>query len=208
MKDQDPRISFFDQCAEHWDHHGPPPEEMIARLEQLLPMLNLGRGEDLLEVGCGTGSMTAWLAKTVTPGRVVAMDFSPAMLAKARSRGTNADFVELDICSTRASDRLGERKFTTVLCLNVFPHFRDPVMALQNIRRSMQPDGKLIVLHLVGREHLHAIHANAGEAVRHDRLLQEEEWSSLLDQTGFQRVQLTDQPNFFLLIAKHNRSAT
>jgi len=73
-------------------------------------------------VGCGTGQITGWLAARVKPGRVMAADFSPAMLAQARGRGLHADFVLLDICR----DGPVRRRFDVVLCFHSFLHFRDP----------------------------------------------------------------------------------
>ncbi len=44
-------------------------------------------GNALIEVGCGTGQLTRWLADRVRPGRVVAIDFSPRMIEKASAAG-------------------------------------------------------------------------------------------------------------------------
>ncbi|HEY7142278.1 MAG TPA: class I SAM-dependent methyltransferase [Methylomirabilota bacterium] len=41
-------------------------------------------GRDVLELGCGTGKNTAWLAKRART--VIGLDFSPGMLAKAQQR--------------------------------------------------------------------------------------------------------------------------
>lgn len=55
------------------------------------------RGRDVLEVGCGTGKNTAWLAEAART--VLALDFSPGMLARARARITaaNVTFVQHDV---------------------------------------------------------------------------------------------------------------
>src|SRR6185503_5740161 len=51
-----------------------------------------------IEVGCGTGRNTEWLAERA--GEIVALDFSGQMLAKARRRVTNprVRFVQHDAC--------------------------------------------------------------------------------------------------------------
>ena len=83
----DPRIAFFDQLAPIWDAECSRPEEMLRRLEALDGELGLAPGLDLLEIGCGTGLISGWLAGRVHPGRVVAADFSAAMLEQAKQRG-------------------------------------------------------------------------------------------------------------------------
>lgn len=56
-------------------------------------------GRDVLEIGCGTGKNTEWIAEHAAS--VTAMDLSPEMLERARSRvtSTNVHFVEHDIQS-------------------------------------------------------------------------------------------------------------
>ena len=52
---------------------------------------------DVLEIGCGTGKNTAWLAERARS--VIALDFSSGMLAQARGRvrSDNVTFVEHDV---------------------------------------------------------------------------------------------------------------
>jgi malonyl-CoA O-methyltransferase len=58
-------------------------------------------GADVLEIGCGTGKNTVWLVERARA--VMAMDFSPGMLAKARERvgervgAASVQFVEHDV---------------------------------------------------------------------------------------------------------------
>jgi demethylmenaquinone methyltransferase / 2-methoxy-6-polyprenyl-1,4-benzoquinol methylase len=56
----------------------------------------LGRGQSALDVACGSGRLTAELARRSGIGRVVGLDFSPGMLAKARVDNPWLEFVEGD----------------------------------------------------------------------------------------------------------------
>lgn len=57
----------------------------------------LGRGGSALDVACGSGKLTAELAKIAGPrGRVVGIDFSPEMLSVARRGHPSIEFVEGD----------------------------------------------------------------------------------------------------------------
>ena len=82
----DPRVEFFGGLAERWDEVGQNPSATVARLAELSGLLQLKPGTDLLEVGCGTGQITGWLAEQVAPGKVVAVDFAEAMLQQARRK--------------------------------------------------------------------------------------------------------------------------
>ncbi len=193
----DPRIRFFDDHAAKWDSYGPPIEQVLARLEALRPLLGVVPGTDVLEIGCGTGRVTAWLAEAVAPGRVSAIDFSPAMLELARERDIDAEFRLADACA----DELGQAAFDLVFCMHVFPHFRDPAGALRRIASALRPGGRLLVLHLIGRQTLNVIHRDAGGPVAPDHLPDPERWRAMLPAAGLALVELIDQPDLFLVAA-------
>jgi SAM-dependent methyltransferase len=194
----DPRIAFFDHHAPTWDQTGPDPASTLRRLQELNGQLGLRAGLDVLEVGCGTGQITRWLADLVKPGKVVAADFSPAMLAQARERGLDADFVLMDICGEGAV----QRQFDVVLCFHSFPHFRDPAAALRQIARHLKPGGQLMVLHLVGSAQLNAFHHKVGGPVGHDRLPPASQWPELLRPAGLRFTEAVDREDLFLLKAE------
>jgi SAM-dependent methyltransferase len=194
----DPRIAFFDRHAPTWDQTGPDPAATLRRLQELNGRLGLRAGQDVLEVGCGTGQITAWLAEQVKPGKVAAADFSPAMLTEARKRGVNAEFVLLDICREEPV----ERQFNVVLCFHSFPHFRDQAAALRQIARHLKPGGQLLVLHLAGSAQLNAFHHKVGGPVGHDHLPPAAHWPELLRPSGLRAVESVDREDLFLVQAE------
>jgi SAM-dependent methyltransferase len=194
----DPRIAFFDQQAPTWDECGPDPATTLRRLNELSAELGLRPGLDVLEVGCGTGQITGWLADTVRPGRVVAVDFSPGMLERARARVTDAEFQLLDICGTQT---LGAR-FDLVLCFHSFPHFRDREAALRQIARGLRPGGRLVVLHLAGSAQLNAFHGKVGGAVGGDQLPEASRWPEILGPWGLRVTESVDREDLFLVKAR------
>jgi SAM-dependent methyltransferase len=193
----DPRIAFFDHHAPAWDNDAGEVARTLKRLDELREQVGLVSGQDVLEVGCGTGRVTGWIAETVRPGRVVATDFSPAMLAQAKARDVPAEFRLVDICGEVAV----EERFDAVLCFHSFPHFRDQLRALRNIRNLLKPGGRLVILHLAGSAELNAFHAQLSHPVCHDHLPPAELWPSLLTQTGLRFVSVTDETGLFLLKA-------
>jgi len=193
----DPRIAFFDQQAPTWDQCGPDPATTLRRLQELSAELGLRPGLDVLEIGCGTGQITGWLAESVRPGRVVAVDFSPAMLERARARVVNAEFQLLDICGAQP---LGAR-FDLVLCFQAFPHFRDREAALRQIARGLRPGGRLVVLHLAGSAQLNAFHGQLGGAVGGDHLPEASRWPEILEPWGLRVTESVDREDLFLVKA-------
>ena len=61
-------------------------------------------GGSALDVACGSGRLTAELARRAPGGRVVGLDFSPAMLARARLDHPRLEFVEGDALALPFAD--------------------------------------------------------------------------------------------------------
>lgn len=199
----DPRIAFFDRRAPAWDDNANDVARTLARLDTLKDRLGLCAGLRVLELGCGTGRVTGWLADAVRPCRVTAVDFSTVMLAQARQRGLPVEFRLMDICGQIA---IAER-FDRVFCFNAFPHFRDQAIALKNIRRLLNPGGRLVILHLTGSARLNAFHAALAHPVCHDLMPSADIWPARLVEADLKLVSLTDDTDLFLLHAKVSDTA-
>jgi ubiquinone/menaquinone biosynthesis C-methylase UbiE len=105
---------------------------------------SLQAGQDLLDVGCGPGTITLDLAELVAPGRVVGVDASVEVLAQAdelrRSRAVpNAEFRAGDVYGLDLPDA----SFDVVHAHQVLQHLTDPVTALVEMRRVLRPGGIL-----------------------------------------------------------------
>jgi ubiquinone/menaquinone biosynthesis C-methylase UbiE len=106
----------------------------------LLP--HLRPGLDLLDVGCGPGTITVDLAARVAPGRVVGIDASDDVIAQARQ--LEADGVAFSTGDVYALD-FPDESFDVVHAHQVLQHLAEPVAALREMRRVLRPGGVLAV---------------------------------------------------------------
>ncbi|MGZ6980073.1 MAG: methyltransferase domain-containing protein [Acidimicrobiia bacterium] len=109
-------------------------------------LARLTPGLDLLDVGCGPGTITIDLAGRVAPGAVVGIDRVAEVVAQAeelrRSRGIeNVRFATGDVYSLDLADA----SFDVVHAHQVLQHLREPVAALRELRRVLRPGGTLAV---------------------------------------------------------------
>jgi ubiquinone/menaquinone biosynthesis C-methylase UbiE len=106
----------------------------------LLP--HLGPGLDLLDVGCGPGTITLDLARAVAPGLVVGVDAAEGPLAAARAEAAEAG-IETVTYAVGDAYALGfdAATFDVVHAHQVLQHLADPVAALREMRRVCRPGG-------------------------------------------------------------------
>jgi ubiquinone/menaquinone biosynthesis C-methylase UbiE len=106
----------------------------------LLP--HLRPGMSLLDVGSGAGTITADLADLIAPGRVTALEATPAALALTRAEieGRGIDNVTYLVGDVHALD-LPDGSFDVVHAHQVLQHVGDPVKALGEMRRVAKVGG-------------------------------------------------------------------
>jgi ubiquinone/menaquinone biosynthesis C-methylase UbiE len=110
----------------------------------LLPELRAGL--DLLDVGCGPGTITLDLAARVAPGRVVGIDRADDVIANAdgQRRAQHAEHVSFEPGDVYAL-RFEDASFDVVHAHQVLQHLTRPVAALEEMRRVLRPGGVLAV---------------------------------------------------------------
>ena len=196
-QDSDPRIAFFNRIAPDWDTNGQDPDDTVRQLEEFADLLRLQPGNNLLEVGCGTGQITGWLARQVAPGQVVAVDFAETMLTQAKKKDIPAKWHHADVCR----DDLGQSCFDVVLCFHSFPHFADQAAAVTNLARTLRPNGRFLVMHLAGSAQINAFHDEVGGEVAGDHLPCTDKWESLLAANNLSVRNHIDRDGLFFLEA-------
>jgi SAM-dependent methyltransferase len=104
---------------------------------------SLRPGMDLLDAGCGPGTVTTDLARRVAPGRVLGVDTSVEVVtrAAARAEGSNVAFAVGDVCSLQLADGT----FDVVHAHQLLQHLARPVEALVELRRVLKDGGLLAV---------------------------------------------------------------
>jgi SAM-dependent methyltransferase len=103
---------------------------------------HLRTGMEVLDCGCGPGSITVGLAEIVAPGQVIGIDIEPRQLETARAlaleRGIgNLRFERASVYELPFADA----SFDVAVAHFVIEHVSDPLRALREIRRVLRPGG-------------------------------------------------------------------
>src|SRR5262249_39542419 len=145
-------------------------------------------GEQMLEVGCGTGYVLQALTRRCGL-RVTGSDLYVEGLEHARRRVPEADYVELD-----ARKILYEQSFDLVGAFDVLEHIDDDVGVLRGLHRAVRPGGYLL---LTVPQHPWLGRADAVHAC-HLRAYRRNELVDRVTEAGFLPVRVTSFVTFLL----------
>jgi ubiquinone/menaquinone biosynthesis C-methylase UbiE len=116
--------------------------------DRALELIGITPGMTIADIGAGTGYMTVRVARLVGPnGRVYANDLQPAMLREIEAKTRQQQLGNVEIVQGTEDDaRLPLNGVDLALMVDVYHEFRQPQAMLQSIRRSLRPNGRLILI--------------------------------------------------------------
>jgi SAM-dependent methyltransferase len=121
--------------------------ELRAHHEHLRAAYGIGPGDQVVDIGCGTGLTTREAARAAAPGRVVGVDLSERMLERAReltaAEGLGNVRYELGDAQVHRFDPAG---FDVAISRFGTMFFSDPPAAFANIAAALRPDARLVLL--------------------------------------------------------------
>lgn len=110
--------------------------------------VGLRPGQSVLDIGCGTGAAMAALREAVGPGgRVVGVDYSPRMLAKARRRIRENGWSNVTVLRADAArESLGHNEFDAAVAMFSLSAMPDVRAAVESACEALRPGGRLFVI--------------------------------------------------------------
>ncbi|MCI0512914.1 class I SAM-dependent methyltransferase [candidate division KSB1 bacterium] len=189
--------TYFNHVAAEW-RDKPLADDQAQLLTRLLPRLPIRAGHWLLDLGCGTGRCFQPISQWIPSGlNYVALDFAAAML-RAFDHRHSPDVHR--ICGKGQQLPFQNHAFDVILGMGLLPHLSDKRQTLAECQRVLKPGGSLILLHLMGRERLNALHASLGGVVQSHQLMTMSELQRLMASVGFEVALSEDQTTHYLSV--------
>jgi len=136
----------WDKWAKSLDSNGWKYRYLRKAQTRVISLLDLKKGMNFLDVGCGTGWAIGQVANLVNDaGSFYGIDLSPKMIEKAKEnfRGrSNFYFIKSNV----ESIPLGDEFFNIIICTNSFHHYLNPNKAVREMYRLLKKGGKVYIL--------------------------------------------------------------
>lgn len=125
----------------------PSGRESLAEAEEAMLALygeraELSDGIDILELGCGWGSLTLWMAEHYPHSRITALSNSHGQRQFIESRCRELGFANVQVVTCDANEFETAGHFDRIVSVEMFEHLRNWRTMLKRVDRWMKPGGQ------------------------------------------------------------------
>jgi cyclopropane-fatty-acyl-phospholipid synthase len=117
----------------------------IRALGESCANADLRNGQDILELGCGWGSLTVWMAKAYPQSRITAVSNSASQRAHIEGRLAEAGLANARIITADMNVFDIDTQFDRIVSVEMFEHMSNWRPLLEKCRRWLRPDGRMFM---------------------------------------------------------------
>lgn len=120
-------------------------EAEAAALAETCLHADLADGQSILELGCGWGSLSLWMAKTYPNARIVSVSNSHSQRRFIETRAAERGLTNLSIltCDMNAFEPPG--RYDRIVSVEMFEHMANWRALLSRLRPALADDGRLFI---------------------------------------------------------------
>jgi cyclopropane-fatty-acyl-phospholipid synthase len=147
--------AFFELCLgprlKYSACYYPRGDETLAAAEEAMLALyaqraELGDGQDILELGCGWGSLTLWMAERYPNARITAVSNSAGQRLHIEAQCRARSVANVSVITRDINDlTLSEGQYDRCVSVEMLEHLRNYEVLLGRIAGWLKPEGKLFV---------------------------------------------------------------
>ncbi|CAH1655762.1 MULTISPECIES: cyclopropane-fatty-acyl-phospholipid synthase family protein [unclassified Chelatococcus] len=106
---------------------------------------DLADGQAILELGCGWGSLSLWMATHYPKARIVSVSNSASQRAFIEAEAERRQLTNLDVVTADMNDFATDERFDRVVSVEMFEHMANWHTLLGRIHGWLKPDGRLLI---------------------------------------------------------------
>jgi cyclopropane-fatty-acyl-phospholipid synthase len=121
-----------------------PEAEELALAETALHA-GLADGQDILELGCGWGSLSLWMAARFPAARITAVSNSTGQRAHIEALAAAQGIANLRVVTADMNDFAPAGTFDRIVSVEMFEHMTNWQSLLRRVHGWLRPDGRLFL---------------------------------------------------------------
>jgi len=102
-------------------------------------------GMEILDLGCGWGSLTFWIAEQYPNARVLAVSNAQNQIDFIRKSASDKGLTNIHSMTSDMNQMKTNQRFDRVLSIEMFEHMRNWEKLIHNVSTWLKPEGKLFV---------------------------------------------------------------
>jgi cyclopropane-fatty-acyl-phospholipid synthase len=106
---------------------------------------DLADGQDILELGCGWGSLSLWMAEQYPAARITAVSNSASQRAYIEARAQERGLGHLRVITADMNDFAAAAAFDRIVSVEMFEHMSNWRALLERARGWLKPEGRLFL---------------------------------------------------------------
>jgi cyclopropane-fatty-acyl-phospholipid synthase len=138
-------------------------ESEAVMLEHTCERAELSDGQRILELGCGWGSLSLWMASHYPSSQIVALSNSNSQREYIKSQAVKRQLTNIEVVTCDINDFEPAGGFDRVVSVEMFEHVRNHRALLGLIADWLNPGGKLFVHIFAHKEHSYLFEANSAK---------------------------------------------
>jgi len=120
-------------------------EAEVAALTETCAHADLAEGQEILELGCGWGSLSLWMAARYPNATIVSVSNSHGQRGHIEKRAKAKGLSNLTVITADANVFEPEGRFDRVVSVEMFEHMANWAQLLGRVRTWLKPDGRLFL---------------------------------------------------------------
>jgi cyclopropane-fatty-acyl-phospholipid synthase len=116
-----------------------------AMLRLTCERAQLADGQEVLELGCGWGSLTLWMAELFPNSRITGVSNSTSQRTSILERAEKLGLRNVQIITADMNEFAAPGRYDRVVSVEMFEHMRNWRALLERVSKWMKPDAKLFI---------------------------------------------------------------
>lgn len=139
----------------------------VAMLDLYVERAQIANGQNILDLGCGWGALTLYIAQKFPGAHITAVSHSATQKRYIQAQALDQGLKNVDIITQDVNDLVLADRYDRVVSIEMFEHVRNYARLFAKITKWLHPKGYLFIHHFCHRYLSYPFHARNSWLAKH-----------------------------------------